>query len=393
MLTLWIQSISVLLDQARINIQAHKMRAFLAVLGVWIGSASVVALLYCSQLATLSVVNKLSELGTNLISLSLLGSNDSVKRVTPGVLIDLQETVPDIKHVAPIAFSYEPTSFHGQRLDAHIIGSTTTLYSIAHLRMHSGRFFTPWDEVEYCIVGAELQKQAAIPLVGSQIQYGNHYCTVLGVLAPTQSNFFIPVELNRALLFPLASFLQQNPSSGVRDVVFSLGDSTAVERVEQTLKNRLAVLAPQTKTYFRNPKTLIEKVVEQKQQLTILLAIIGSISLLVGGIGIMNIMLVSIVERKREIGIRLAVGAHVHDIRRMFLVEAVLLSVCGGVLGILSGVGISITIAHFVSWPIVWLFMPIFLGFFVSVAVGVFFGYWPAHLASSLNPVDALRME
>lgn len=393
MRTLPIQSLPVLLDQARINIQAHKMRAFLAVLGVWIGSASVVALLYCSQLATLSVVNKLSALGTNLISLSLLGSNDSIKQVTPAVLINLQEMIPEIKQMAPIAFSYEPISFNGKQLDAHIIGSTTTLSSIAHLRMHSGRFFTPWDAVEYCIVGAELQQQAGITLLGSQIQYGSHYCTVLGVLAPTQSNFFIPVEFNRAVLFPLTSFLRQTPTSTVRDVVFSLRDSSTVEQVEQVLKNRLSVLAPQTKTYFRNPKSLIEKVVEQKQQLTILLGIIGSISLLVGGIGIMNIMLVSVVERRREIGIRLAVGAHVRDIRWMFLVEAVLLSLCGGVLGILTGVGVSITIAHFVSWPMVWLLMPILLGFFVSVAVGVFFGYWPAHLASSLNPVDALRSE
>jgi putative ABC transport system permease protein len=393
MVTPWIQSASMLFDQARINIQAHKMRAFLAVLGVWIGSASVVALLYCSQLATLSVVNKLSELGTNLISLSLLGSNESVKQINSTVLINLQETIPDIKQVAPIAFSYEPTSFHGQHLDAHLIGSTTTLYSIAHLHMQAGRFFNPWDEADYCVVGAELQQQVGIPLVGSQIRYGNHYCTVLGVLAPTPNNFFIPVELNRAVWFPLASFIKHTPTSSVRDVVFSLHDSYAVEQVERVLKNRLAILAPKTKTYFRNPKTLIEKVVEQKRQLTILLAIIGSISLLVGGIGIMNIMLVSVVERKREIGIRLAVGAHVRDIRWMFLVEAILLSLCGGVLGILCGVGVSLAIAHFVSWPIVWLFMPILLGFVVSVAVGVFFGYWPAHLASSLHPVDALRME
>ncbi|MBT4885502.1 MAG: FtsX-like permease family protein [Legionellales bacterium] len=388
-----IGDIYLLLQQARINILARKLRSCLAMLGVWIGSASVVALLYCSQLATISVVSKLSELGTNLISVSLLGSSNYSKDITVASLNEISKKYKHIKKYAPLAFSYESVYFNGKKVNANIIGSNEDFYDISKLELQAGRFISEFDQDEFCVVGVDVQRQVAISLIGSQLKYGKHFCTVVGVLQPAKNNFFIPVDIDNIVLLPIKVFQKSNHNSIIRDVVFSLTSSDYVAEIEKNLKTSLAAISPKTRTYFRNPKELIEKVVEQKQQLTILLAIIGCISLLVGGIGIMNIMLVSVVERKREIGIRLAVGAHVDDIRKMFLVEAILLSLCGGILGVLSGVALSLVIANFASWPIQLLLTPIILGFGVSIFVGVFFGYWPAHTAARLTPVESLRVE
>ena len=386
-------NILLFLQQSKINILARKMRSFLAILGVWIGSASVVALLYCSQLATMSVISKLSELGTNLISVSLLGSSNFTKDITVSSLNDISKKYKHIKTYSPLAFSYENVYFNGKRINANVIASNEEFYDISKLQLQAGRFISDFDQDEFCVVGVKVQAQTGVDLIGSQLKYGEHFCTVIGSLQPAKNNFFIPVDIDNSVILPIKVFQKRNINSALRDLVFSLTSSDHIAEVEGDLKTSLALISPKTRTYFRNPKELIEKVVEQKQQLTILLGIIGCISLLVGGIGIMNIMLVSVVERRREIGIRLAVGAHVADIRKMFLIEAMLLSLCGGILGVLSGVVLSLIIAAFAGWPIQLLLIPIILGFGVSIVVGVFFGYWPAHTASCLTPVESLRVE
>jgi len=145
--------------------------------------------------------------------------------------------------------------------------------------------------------------------------------------------------------------------------------------------------------FFRSAKELIKSMEAQHKIFTLLLGLIGSISLLVGGIGVMNIMLVSVLERRREIGVRLALGALRKEIQWMFLSEAILLSLSGGFLGIIIGIFASYVIAAFVNWHFTIFLLPPFIGFTVSVFVGIFFGFYPAYKASQLNPIQTLRME
>ncbi|MEE3003416.1 MAG: ABC transporter permease [Pseudomonadota bacterium] len=387
-----VDSLIALLQQAYTNILARRLRSFLAVLGVVIGSSSVVALLYCGELATISVISKLSELGTNLISVSVMGSFHN-KTLTESHVKNIVANIPEISYASPLAFSYENSYLNGVKLGAAVVGVSSDLTHIADLSISSGRFISRFDQDEYCVVGSKIAAKAGENILGSQIKYGSHYCTVIGVLKSVKVNFFVPVDFDNGILLPVNILQSINEANAIRDVVFSLKSSDDVEKVERTLRIAFKRNFPRAKTFFRNPKELISKVVEQKQQLSILLSLIGSISLIVGGIGIMNIMLVSVVERKREIGLRLAIGASPRDIRLMFLVEATLLSLIGGALGIIIGVGISFVAANVAAWEFKILILPLLLGFGVATFVGIFFGFYPAYSASCLNPVEALRVE
>ena len=166
-----------------------------------------------------------------------------------------------------------------------------------------------------------------------------------------------------------------------------------VDEVQVQIHNVLSQIIPGKQLFFRSAKQLIASMMTQRKTLTLLLSLIGSISLVVGGIGVMNIMLVSVVERRREIGIRMAVGARRKDIRYLFLIEAVALSLFGGILGVMAGVLTSYIIAMFAGWAFHLFFFPPFIGFLVSVAVGIFFGFYPAYSASRLDPIQTLRAD
>jgi len=147
------------------------------------------------------------------------------------------------------------------------------------------------------------------------------------------------------------------------------------------------------RTFFRSAKELISSMTKQKQILTIFLGLIGSISLIVGGIGVMNIMLVSVIERRREIGIRRAIGAKRKHIQHMFLIESVVLSLLGGTLGVITGIATSFVIAEYANWHFTIFVLPPAIGFTVSVFIGIFFGYYPARQAARLDPIQTLRSE
>lgn len=380
-------NIKTLLQQALTNIKARRLRSILAMLGVIIGSSSVVALLYCSQLATISVVSKLSELGTNLISVSITGFQDNAEGKS---ISNIGDGVDHIVSYSPIAFAYEKVSLDGVSMHAGVVGVNEQLYHIAKLSLKEGRFVSIFDNDQFCVLGNSVAANLPNP-IGQQIKYGAHYCTIVGVLKPVKNNFFIPVDFDRSIILPVEVLLATNQHNQIRDMVFQIDSTSYVEKTEDALKSKLKTLMPKARSYFRNPSQIIDKIVEQKQQLSILLGIIGSISLIVGGIGIMNIMLVSVVERKREIGVRRAIGATVNDIKLMFLVESLVLSLIGGVLGVLFGFFVSFVISLISGWQWQFLLLPNLLGFAIASIVGVFFGYYPAVCAARLSPVSALR--
>ena len=384
------RSLVFYLYQAWVNMCAHRLRSFLAVLGLTIGSASVVALLYCSQLATLAVVSKLSELGTQLISVSLIGQH-KYNAVTLQALDNLARSEPAVESYVPIVFVYSTVYGQAKKQHASIVGASESLAHVGRAQLAAGRFISDFDQDAYCVVGASVLSGTPDEMLGQQLRLGHHYCTVIGVLKHVENNFFIPVDFDHTVYLPVSMVLKTFKESHIQDVVFALGSSDNVQLVETTLQESMTRISPKTRYFFRNPQTLIEKVTEQKQQLSRLLTVIGGIALLVGGIGIMNIMLVAVVERQREIGVRLALGANTHDIQNMFLTEAILFALLGGIFGVLIGGVFSVAVAHVSGWPMHFLIMPVLLGLSVAFVVGVFFGYYPARSAARLNPIDTLR--
>lgn len=382
-------NVYLVLVQAKLNILAHKLRSLLAVLGVFIGSAAVVALLYSSHLATLSVVTKLSGLGTNLISVSLLGgSKNAINQDDVAALVAKNN---NIVRAAPLVSSYDGISFAGRALTGSVIGVTADFNIVAKLKIASGRFLNDFDKDPYCMIGANLYRQSNRDnLIGSQFKIANNYCTIIAVLAPSRENFFIPVNINNSVILPITVLQKFSKHNIIRDVVFSLSSSDVVASVTSYLQQEIKAEHPKVDTFFRSPAELIHQIKKQQRQLNILLIVIAGISLLVGGIGIMNIMLVSVLERRREIGLRLALGACPRDICAMFLVEAILLSFIGGFLGVIAGVLFSVATAWISNWPVIFLALPIFLGFIVSFLVGVFFGFYPAYKAAKLNPIESM---
>ena len=179
----------------------------------------------------------------------------------------------------------------------------------------------------------------------------------------------------------------------ITNIVFYLKPHANIEQVKKDASRYLNTVVPGMSLFYRSAEQVINSMKKQSEIFTLLLGLIGSISLIVGGIGVMNIMLVSVVERKREIGIRKALGARQRDIQLLFLIESMALSVLGGTNGVIVGVLVSYVIATFNHWPFSLLWSPIIMGFFVSVGVGVFFGFYPAVKASKLDPIDSLRVD
>lgn len=386
--------------QVGANLWSTKMRSLLALLGVLIGTAAVVALLSSGELATRAAIEQLRQMGTDLIAVSVYGLHGDHSAQSGSISskeVRGFSNVLGVKWVAPSAQWPVSVMASGHAVDASVLGVTPAWAHVARFNLESGRFLTEMDAQRlHCVVGAEVSKNirraGVFPVLGAWVQVGNQHCRIVGVGQRWPSNFFIMENLNRSLMLPLKMVQSLSDASvEIHDVAFKVMAGYATQVVQNQLQSRLKQWKPKAQIYFKNPEALIEQVTKQRQTLTILLGVIGGISLLVGGVGIMNIMLVALAERKHEIGLRMALGATQRDIRQLFLAEAVVLTVVGGVLGILIGSLGVVLIAWVSAWHYTFLVIPVLIGFIVSCLVGVFFGFYPAYRASLLAPIVALR--
>ena len=227
--------------------------------------------------------------------------------------------------------------------------------------------------------------------IGDRITVNGQVFTVLGILRPVPFNSLFPTDFNGAMLIPLRTIRQIVTGAPINSLMVRLQSDLRVDEAVAQINQYFAPATHGAPLEINTAAQLIGAMQKQMQLFTLMLGSIGSISLLVGGIGVMNVMLVSVTERRQEIGIRLAIGARRFDIQLLFLVEAVLLSIIGGALGTALGVGASALIAKFSAWNFIVSQVAIPLGAGVSIAVGVFFGFYPAVIASRLNPIEALR--
>jgi putative ABC transport system permease protein len=402
-------------------LRKNKMRAALTVLGVVIGVAAVTTMVSVGQSATDLVQGELQGLGTNVIivfSGSMRGHGVQRGRGSmPSLTAEDSDAVarecPSVLAASPIVGAggqviYRNTNWNPKQM----FGVGTDYLMVRNWGLRRGGFFTERDiasAAKVCVIGQTLVErlfQTTNPL-GETVRIGNIPFRIIGILEAKGANM-VGEDQDNVLLAPYTTVRKRLRGSSFDhvDVIFVSARSTsqmatAEREIRQLLFERHRI-APGDPPDFdvQNTTEIARMLGIITGTMTALLASIAGVSLLVGGVGIMNIMLVSVTERTREIGIRMAVGARSKDILRQFLVESVLLSVLGGVVGLGLGIGASAGITAIINslttgtrWPVVISFQAAVLAIGFAAGVGVFFGYYPARRASRLDPIDALRYE
>ncbi len=402
------------------SIFIHKMRAVLTMLGIIIGVAAVVTTVGIGRGATANITQSIQSQGTNLLivlpgastSGGVSQGGGSARTLTMGDVAALQDKSvnPSLEQVVPVYSGNTQLVYAGINSQNSVVGTTAAYASVRNLTVADGSFLTDaqvTDESQVVVLGATLATtlfSAAEP-VGQSIRIMGQPFTVIGVLKATggegfTSNdtiAFIPIPVAQARLFNAPRYRGEFTVSNINIDVAAANQIDAAERqIETTLRLRHNLTAASDNDFsIFNQQSLLETAASVSQTMTIFLGAVGAISLLVGGIGIMNIMLVSVTERTREIGVRRAVGAHDQHILLQFLIEALVLTAVGGVVGIGVSYAIGYLIPHIPGATFKVDIQPdsMLLAVGVSLAIGLVFGIYPAMRATRLDPIEALRYE
>ncbi|MBN2464353.1 ABC transporter permease [candidate division WOR-3 bacterium] len=387
-------------------LRVHKLRSLLTMLGIIIGVGAVVAMVSVGQGATAQVTQRIASLGSNVLQVFPGSSTAGGVRGGSGSMTSLEiedaeaiaASCPDVAAVAPIVQRGAQVVYGNLNWYTSVTGTSVEYLDVRSWEISEGEMFAE-DDVDagtkVCVLGRTVVENLFPDEdpVGAVLRIGNVPFTVVGVLTVKGGNeddiILIPVKTAQRRLTGRTSINRIMVSA-----VSQKRTSAAQEQIGELLRARHNIRPGEEDDFtVRDMADIAAAVKQSSSVLTLLLASIASVSLLVGGIGIMNIMLVSVTERTREIGIRMAVGAKGRDVLLQFLVEAVLTSLLGGLIGILFGLGVSQLIGLLAKWNTPIVPGAILLAFVFSAVVGIFFGYYPARRAANLDPIDALRYE
>lgn len=387
------------------NLYYSRLRSVLALLGVLVGTASVVAMVLGGQLATNEALKQFKSLGTDLLAVSINASSESGQEgngqeanLSLSQALAAASADKNILQSAPYTQVFNPVYYEGTSINGLVLGVTDSFADIVKIKLKQGRFVSLVDKYEfYCVIGRDIydamKRISYKEPLGQQLQIGKNIFVIIGVADAWPENSFVYANIDNSIMIPIQASMVLSKYATINNIIMRLTPTADISLVEQHVADFINQAVADKQVTFRSARELIAKMKAQSDILTVFLALIGSISLIVGGIGVMNIMLVSVIERRREIGIRLAVGAKRSDIGALFLMEAVMLSLVGGTLGVIVGILIAYLIAFFWHWEFSMFWLAPAAGFSVSVAVGIFFGFYPAYLASKLDPIEALRSE
>ncbi|UCD47296.1 MAG: ABC transporter permease [Deltaproteobacteria bacterium] len=396
------------------SLRANRMRSILTMLGMVIGVSAVIVMVAIGAGANERIAAQISSIGSNLL-LVLPGSTTagglrsgfgSAPTLTMADAKAIGRELPAVRFAAPSVRSTSPVVYGNQNWSTLVQGVTPEYFEIREYRLAEGRYFTA-DEMDASSKVAVVGKTVIRNLFGEESPVGAIFrikrvpFTVIGVLEE-KGQSLQGQDQDDIIIAPITTvqnklFGSEHPGS-VGVIIAQAVDRESIEEAEREvvslLRQRHRIGSGQEDDFsVRNLSEMLAVAEASTRVMSLLLGAIASVSLLVGGIGIMNIMLVSVTERTREIGIRLAVGARERDILVQFLIEAVSLSAAGGVVGILLGVGGSMLISRFAGWSTIVDPGAVLLAFGFSAAVGIFFGFYPARKASRLDPIEALRHE
>ncbi len=401
---------------AWVGVVTHKLRSFLTILGIVIGVAAVIALMSLGRGASADILSRIGSMGSDLITISpgaatfggVRSASGSIQSLTLEDAAKIQEEIAYVGMVAPTYSTSLQLVVGGENMNSQVTGVPPEYREIQELEIASGNFFTQYDYqrgAKVVVLGSEVKETlfADTDPVGQQIRMGTNIVRVIGVLESKEG--FMGSSPDNAILIPLSAMQQMvaQPRTNqgeriVSSIVLTVSDEEqtdyVIEEITSLLRNQHR-LGPNVDDDFRimSVQEISEAIAEATGTMTLLLGAIAAISLLVGGIGVMNIMLVSVLERTREIGIRKALGAKESDIWIQFLIEAAFLSLAGGIIGIVIGWLISYAVNRSGLMTTIVSADIVILAVSVSVGIGLFFGFYPAWNASRLNPIDALRSD
>ncbi|MCZ2460343.1 MAG: ABC transporter permease [Chitinophagales bacterium] len=393
-------------------IKRNKMRAFLTMLGIIIGVAAVIAMVAIGQGSKQSIQSQLSGMGSNMIVIrpnsNIQGGarldNTTVQTLTEPDVAALEKDPQYFTAVSPQVSSRGQVINGPNNWTTNIQGVSPDFLKIRSWPLQEGVNFTQQDvktSAKVCLVGqtivSNLFPDGSDP-IGKMIRFKNIPFKIIGVLSKKGENTF-GQDQDDVILAPVTTVQKRILATIYYQTIFASAlDEKSTDKAVDEITNVLRAshkLPPGTDDDFtvRSQAELINTFTATSQILTILLAVIAGISLIVGGIGIMNIMYVSVTERTKEIGLRMSIGARGIDILMQFLVEAILISVTGGLIGVAFGIAATKLVTIFLHWPTLVTQASVILSFMVCFITGVFFGYYPALKASKLDPIEALRYE
>lgn len=396
-------------------LQRNKLRAFLTMLGIIIGVAAVITMMSIGQGSKQSIRTSLSAMGTNMITIMpysdqpgpaggvRLGSS-SIQSLTAADLSKLSKEVEDATAFSPAVNASGQSIKGALNWPTSIHGVAPSYLDIRKLDIKEGISFTDEDvrtSAKVCLLGQTVVTNlfgADADPVGQIIRFNKIPFQVIGVLSPKGQNTF-GQDQDDIILAPYTTVMKRLLATTYFQQIYASARSEevsdlATEEISKVLRQSHRLRADQDDDFtVRTQAELIKTLSSTSGMLTVLLTAVAGISLMIGGIGIMNIMYVSVTERTREIGLRMSIGARGIDILSQFLIEAVLISVTGGIIGVLLGVSASLLISSLLHWPTIISESSIILSFLVCAFTGVFFGYYPARKAAQLDPIEALRYE
>ena len=378
------------------SIAGNKMRSFLTMLGVIIGIAAVITLVSVVQGFSNDMVSSFNSMGTNNITVSLTGRGGNMN-IKPEEMLAIADNNRDLfTNVSPSVTIMNATAKYGSvNTYTSVYGGNEEFGIIKDYAVSNGRFISYIDTVNrnyVCVIGTYIASElfGSTDPIGKILKINGTACTVIGVLEEEGDSTETSTDNMVILPYSVASRLARN--GRITSYTFVAADSASIEPAKKVLEDYLYDVFKDEDAYsVSNLSELVDTIEELMGSLSAVLAGIAAISLLVGGIGIMNIMLVSVTERTREIGIRKAIGGKRRDILAQFVIEAIITSGIGGVIGIILGAIMSSVLAKLLGVSSGISVSAVLLSFSVSVLIGILFGYFPAAKASKLNPIDALR--
>ncbi len=404
-----------MLNLIRIALRAmsrNKMRTFLTMLGIIIGVVSVISMLAIGQGSKESIEQQISEMGANMITIFPSGGQQGGVRMDAGSMqllsVDDAEAIENgahfVAHVSPFVSGGGQAVVGAYNWPTSMQGVAPAFLDIRKMVVRDGVRFTEHDvrtAAKVCLIGktvvTNLFPDGSSP-VGKTIRFNKTPFLIIGVIEEKGTNTF-GQDQDNIILTPYTTMQKRILAIDHLQSIYVSAQSElvsvqAVAEIESILRSNPRLISEgEAKFDVRSQQELISMFSSTSEMLTILLAAIAGISLLVGGIGIMNIMFVSVTERTREIGLRMAVGAKGLHILTQFLMEAIIVSIGGGLIGVLMGVGASALIGKLVGWPVSVSETSIIVSFAVCTVIGVFFGWYPARKAAALDPIEALRYE
>ena len=392
------------------EIRRNILRSILTILGIVIGVASVIAMVMIGDGTTANVTANIEKLGSNMLNVRVgqekrgaPRDDNSAKPFKIEDITAIKNEVSNLKGVTAENSSMANVVFGNKSNSSLIVGTTNDYFIIKDWEVEQGRIFEEGElssGKSVCILGTTVVKNlfGDENPIGATIRIKNFPCSVIGVLSSKGASSF-GRDQDEVVITPLKMYQRKIQGNlDVSSIIVSVMEEKYIEdakaQIISLMQDRRAVKVGEADNFhIRDMKDILNTMTSTTKMLTYLLGSIAAISLLVGGIGIMNIMLVSVTERTREIGIRLAIGAMQSEVLLQFLIEAIVLSTLGGIIGIFLGLGVGYMVVGIFDLPYIINTQIILISFIFSTLIGVVFGYFPARKAARLNPIDALRYE